>query len=136
MHRLSSEGTVFRYRLAAVLLLLKWLLIPGSIGFMLYALLLGHPELVHAALGVIGFTVVLTIVQWLVAAKCRCPLCIGLPLCHTRTVKNRHAQRLFGSHRLRVAHSIFLKGYFRCPYCGEPTAMEVRERHRRHRSMD
>lgn len=136
MHRLSNEGSVLRYRLAAVLLLLKWLLIPGSLVFLLYTLLLGHLELVPTALGVIGFTVLLTIAQWLTAAKCRCPLCIGLPLCRTRAVKNRHAQRLFGSHRLRVAHSIFFKGYFRCPYCGEPTAMEVREHRRRYRSME
>lgn len=134
MHRLSHEGSVLRFRLAAALLLLKWLLIPGSFAFLGYTLLLGHPELVHTALGVLAFTVVLAIIQWLLASKCRCPLCIGLPLSRNGTVKHRNARRLFGSYRLRVAISVFLKGYFRCPYCGEPTAMEVRERGTRRHS--
>jgi hypothetical protein len=131
MHRLSSEGSIFRFRLAATLLWIKWLLIPGSSVFLLYTILMDHRELVMAALGVIALTVVVAILQWIVSARCRCPLCMGLPLSHTATVKNRKVPRLFGSHRLRVSLSIFLKGYFRCPYCNEPTAMEVRERHHR-----
>lgn len=134
MHRFSNEGSVFRFRLAAVLLLAKWSLVPISITFLLYTILLDHRELVIAALGVIGLTVVVAIIQWLTSSRCRCPLCIGLPLSRTATVKNRNAQRLFGSHRLRVAHSVFFKGYFRCPYCNEPTAMEARERGRGHGS--
>lgn len=132
MHRLSNEGSVFRFRVAAVLLLVKWLLVPASLASLLYTILLDHRELILVSLGVIGLTVVVAILQWVVSARCRCPLCIGLPLSRTATVKNRNAQRLLGSHRLRVAHSIFLKGYFRCPYCNEPTAMEVRDRHHRH----
>ena len=132
MHRLSNEGSVLRFRIAAVLLLAKWLLVPASVGFLLYTILLDHRELILVSLGVIGLTVVVAIIQWMVSSRCRCPLCIGLPLSRTATVKNRNAPRLLGSHRLRVAHSIFLKGYFRCPYCNEPTAMEVRERHHRH----
>ncbi|MBN8460748.1 MAG: hypothetical protein J0M04_23195 [Verrucomicrobia bacterium] len=131
MHRLSNEGSVLRFRVAAALLLVKWLLVPASLASLLYTILLDHRELILVSLGVIGLTVVVAILQWLVSARCRCPLCIGLPLCRTATVKNRNAQRLLGSHRLRVAHNIFLKGYFRCPYCNEPTAMEVRDRHHR-----
>jgi len=29
---------------------------------------------------------------------------------------------------LRVASAIMLKNEFHCPYCGEPTKMEVRDR--------
>lgn len=127
MHRLSNEGSLLRFRFAAVLMLVKWPLVPGSLGFLLHALALGHAELIYSALGVIALTVLLFIIQWLVSMKCRCPLCVGLPLCNTGAVRNRNARPLFGSYRLRVAQSIVLKGYFRCPYCAETTAMEVRE---------
>lgn len=115
-------------------MLVKWPLVPGSLGFLLCALVLENVELIYSALGVIGLTVLLFIIQRLVSAKCRCPLCVGLPLCHTGAMRNRNARRLFGSYRLRVAQSIFLKGYFRCPYCGETTAMEVRQRGTQRRS--
>ena len=134
MHRLPNEGSLLRFRVAAVLILLKWPLVPGSLGFLLYALALGQPELIYSALGVIALTALMFIIQWLVATKCRCPLCIGLPLCNTGAMRNRNARRLFGSYRLRVALSTVMKSYFRCPYCGEPTVMEVRERGARRRS--
>ena len=31
-----------------------------------------------------------------------------------------------GSHRLRVALAILFKNQFRCPYCNESTALELR----------
>lgn len=132
MHRLPHEEYLSRYRLAAGLLLLKWMMIPASFGFLGYALFHGQRDAVHLALGLLGLTVALFIFQWLLAARCRCPLCLGLPLAHKACSKHRNATRLFGSYRLRVAHSIAWKGFFRCPYCGESTAMEVRQ-HRRDR---
>ncbi|MCF7732188.1 MAG: hypothetical protein K9N23_10895 [Akkermansiaceae bacterium] len=134
MHRLPNNGSLLRFRFAAVLILLKWPLIPGSLGFLLYALVLERAGLIYSALGVSALTVLMFIIQWLVATKCRCPLCVGLPLCNTGAMRNRNARRLFGSYRLRVAQSIVMQGHFRCPYCGESTAMEVRERGTRRRS--
>lgn len=128
MHRLPHEEYVIRFRVAAALLLVKWLMIPAVAGLLGYALFHGKRDLVHLALGMGGVTVVLFIWQWLVAARCRCPLCLGLPLAHKACVKNRTATRLWGSYRLRVAHAIFWQGCFRCPYCGETTVMEVRQR--------
>jgi hypothetical protein len=45
--------------------------------------------------------------------------------------KHRSAKTLLGSHRLRVAVSLLCTGRFRCPYCGEPTLLEVRYPRRR-----
>ena len=54
----------------------------------------------------------------------------GHPLAHKACVMHRNTRRLFGSYRLRVAMAVVFLGWFRCPYCGEPTAIAVR--HRRH----
>ena len=40
---------------------------------------------------------------------------------------NRRTGHVVDGH-LRVALAILFKGSFRCPYCNEPTAMEVRDR--------
>jgi hypothetical protein len=130
MHRLPHEEYLLRYRMAAALLLFKWLMIPVSFAFLLYSLVVGERALVFLALGLIGLTVMLFVSQWLLASRCRCPLCLGQPLARKACSKNRNATRLFGSYRLRVAHSIMWQGCFRCPYCGEPTVMEVRHHHR------
>ena len=50
------------------------------------------------------------------------------PLSNRGCARNRNAYRLFGSYKLAVAGSILLRNSFRCPYCGEPTAMVARTR--------
>ena len=128
MHSLPHEEQLFRYRVTAALLLLKWLIIPAALVFLGYSLVVGDRNQVHLALGLMGFALALLIVQWVLAARCRCPLCLGPPLARKACVKHRSATRLFGSYRLRVAHSIVWKGCFRCPFCGETTVMQVRQR--------
>jgi hypothetical protein len=130
MHRLPHEQHLFRYRLASALLLVKWLIIPGSLAFLGHAVIVGNRDRVHLALGLVALTLMVLVVQWFIATKCRCPLCLGTPLARKACVMHRNATRLFGSYRLRVAHSIIWKGYFRCPFCGETTLMEVRQRRR------
>lgn len=134
MHRLPTQQSVNRFRLAAFLLLLKVLLVPGSLALLAYTLIIGERDLIHIAFGVVGGTVFLSFIQWITAGRVRCPLCLGLPLAHSACVKNHSARRFFGSFRLRVALSVILEGTFRCQYCGESTAIEVRRRHRRRRS--
>lgn len=135
MHSLPHGEQLFRYRVTAVLLLLKWLIIPAALVFLGYSLVHAHWNQVggdwnhvYLALGLMGFALALLIVQWVLAARCRCPLCLGPPLARKACVKHRSATRLFGSYRLRVAHSIVWKGCFRCPFCGETTVMQVRQR--------
>jgi len=130
MHRLRSQHTVSRFRFVAMLLLCNRLLMAVAPVLLIYSLTLGDGDLTDLALGLMAACLLITIVQWLSAARLRCPLCLGSPLAHSFCVKNRHARRLLGSYRLRVALSIMMEASFRCPYCGEFTA--IRARRRRH----
>lgn len=126
MHRLPSQYAVNRFRAAAWLLAIKWLLAAGALLVMGYALFVHDTGLVIVSLGVFMFCGVIAIMQWLIAARARCPLCLTQPVAVRGCATNRNAKRLFGSHRLRVAISIILHNYFRCPYCGEMTALKIR----------
>ena len=131
MHRLPNQQAVSRFRLAALLLLCNRLLIVSLPGLLVYSLIIAELNLTHFSLALVGVSVLLTIILWVLVARLRCPLCIGLPLAISGSVRSRRARRLFGSYRLRVAIAILMKGHFRCPYCGEFTSVEVRRR--RHR---
>ena len=130
MHRLPSQQSVSRFQLLALLVIGTRLLIAAAPVLLVYSLIAGDRGLTHNALWLLGFTVLVTVIQWLGASRARCPLCLGLPLAHNGCVKNRNAKRLLGSYRLRVACSILMAGRFRCPYCGELTAIAVRRRRR------
>lgn len=102
--------------------------LPIGLGFLGYGFYMSDYEWFKWA-GVsvlIGLFVLL--ITFVMSSKLRCPLCMMPPLQNRRCSKHRTVKRLFGSHRLSVAHSILFKDSFRCPYCGEPTAMEVRQR--------
>lgn len=128
MHRLPSSRVLLRFRTSAALLLAKWLLIPCAAGVLIHALVWHHPSQIWLGLGLVGLSVALGIWQRLAAAGCRCPLCLGLPLSRSGASRHWKARPLFGSYRLRVANAIIFRESFRCPYCGEPTAMEARNR--------
>lgn len=78
------------------------------------------------ALGVLAMLV--TFIQWIIAQRARCPLCLTPVLAVKGCAKHRSARTFIGSYRLRVALAILFKDRFHCPYCHEPTAMEVRNR--------
>ena len=128
MHRLPNQKSVARFRFVALLLLASRLLMAASPVLLVCALIDGDRELTHLALALIGAALLLTIIQYFGAARCRCPLCLGPPLAHIACIKSRNARRWLGSYRLRVAISVMLEGEFRCPYCGEFTAIAVRRR--------
>ncbi len=75
----------------------------------------------------IGF-VPLAIIQWVNAQSAKCPLCITPVLANKNCSRNRNAKTLLGSYRLHTSLYIIFSNHFRCPYCNEPTAMEVRKR--------
>lgn len=76
-------------------------------------------------------TAIVALLQWMTSSKATCPLCHAKALASNRYSKHRTAKKLFGSYRLRVACSVILKKYFRCPSCGEPTAIQIRLTDRR-----
>ena len=121
---------MIRFRLAALLLLGKWLLIAAFGGLLAYAMWVVNLNLARLAIALLGLAMLIALAQWYIASRARCPLCIGFPLAHNACVTHRDTRRLFGSYRLSVAMSVVFLGRFRCPYCGESTAIEVR--HRRH----
>lgn len=130
MHRLPNPHSVSRFRFAAFLLLVKWLLLFGSAGLLPYSLVVGNRDLTHLAIGLLGLALLTLVLQWLVAARARCPLCIGHPLAHKACATHRNVRRFCGSYRFHVALSVIFRGCFRCPYCGEATVVAVRHRHR------
>lgn len=128
MHRLPSQSAVVRFRVTAYLLVIATLLIFGSLAFLGYSLFLNQRDHLILASSLIGAGVIIMIIHWISAARARCPLCLTPSLAKKSCSKNRGAQRFLGSYRLKVATSIILTNSFRCPYCNEPTVLEVRQR--------
>ncbi|MEX1048263.1 MAG: hypothetical protein WED15_01955 [Akkermansiaceae bacterium] len=128
MHCFRSKAVLFRFQIAALLLCLKWLLIPATLGLLLYSLLVLDRDLTIIALLLGALIISVAILQRLLAARTRCPLCMTEVLATKRCAKHRGARKFLGSYRLRVASGILFKDSFLCPFCHEPTAMEVRDR--------
>jgi len=128
MHRFPSKSVILRFRFSAVLFILRCALLVLGIPLLLWSMLMDIRESFYIAVGMLGFFPVAIILQWLAATKARCPLCFAQPLIHSGCVKSRKVRRLFFSYRLQVSLTSLLKGYFRCPYCGEPSEMKARER--------
>lgn len=128
MHRLRSKSTIYRFRVAALLLCLKCILMPACGILLIYSIIIHDDELTLWSMGLIILTTLMVILQWLIAARTSCPLCLTPVLAVKNCMKHRHARTFLGSHRLRVALGVLFKNSFRCPYCHEPTALEVRDR--------
>jgi hypothetical protein len=128
MHRLPSRLTIFRFRCAAILLCAKCVLAPIAVGILLLSTLTGDPSHAQLGVGLALLTLLIALLQWLMAARTSCPLCMTPVLAKKHCMTHRHARPLFGSYRLRVACAILFRNTFHCPYCHEPTAMEVREK--------
>lgn len=122
-----------RFRVAALLLWLNLLLIVVTLAAFVQAFMERTLEQVAIAIGVMLTYLLSSCIQWVLAAQTKCPLCITPVLATKNCSKNKKAKRFFGSYRLRVATSLLLRNYFRCPYCSEPTQLTVRPRGSRHR---
>ncbi|MFT4176118.1 MAG: hypothetical protein QM627_05630 [Luteolibacter sp.] len=119
-----------RFRLSALLVLMIALGIPSAIGVLVYSLVIENREISWIAIGMFGGLAICAAWQWLLANHAKCPLCHVPSISHKRCSRHRNAKRLFGSFRFRVAASILLQNSFRCPYCGERSALELRRHHR------
>ena len=128
MHRFPSKSTIHRFRIVAFLLCFRCLATPMIAGLLIYSLIKVDHELTMVALGLGVVCVAMGLMQWLLAGRTRCPLCMTSVLASRGCAKHRNARTLLGSYRLRVALAILFRGAFHCPYCHEPAAMEVRSR--------
>ncbi len=130
MHRFQSPSTIARFRYTSFLLCFKYLLIPAALGLLGYSIFRNNRELTYVGIGLGGLAVLVAILQWIVGAKTRCPLCMTPVMAANGCSKNRKALKLLGSYRLRVAVSVVFKGWFRCPYCNEPSVLQLRTKSR------
>lgn len=128
MHRFSSKSAIVRLKLASLLLFLKYLCGVAAGGILVYSLVQDDSQLTWIAIGGGVLTLVVVILQWLFAAKTRCPLCLTPVLATKGCSKHRNSKTFLGSYRLRVALGVLFKGRFYCPYCNEPSVLEVRQR--------
>lgn len=128
MHKLPSSDTLRRFRVASLLILVMFVALPSAVGFALAGMLLEEMRWFVFAGVSVGIVLFCLTVNLALGARLRCPLCMVPPLQNRGCSKHRIAGRMLGSYRLKVAHSIMFKDSFRCPYCGEPTSMEVRQR--------
>ena len=128
MHHPRSISASRRLRLASFLLLGNRLLILPAIGILLVSFYASDQQLViyGSILVVISFLLILD--QWITASRAGCPLRRTPVLSPLGTIKHGKAKLFLGSYPLRVALAITFKEQLRCPYCNEPTVMEVRER--------
>lgn len=117
-----------RFRIASALVILMFLMVPVAIGFALGGLLLNEHRMFLFAAIAAALWLVCLVLNFAQNGRLRCPLCMVPPLQNRGCSKHRSAKTMLGSHRLKVAHSIIFADSFRCPYCGEPTTMEVRQR--------
>lgn len=131
MHRLSSHFALWRFTIASLLVVLMFLSAPVALAFVGYGLVSKKYGCLAIAGTVVVAGLVCGILNFIVSARLRCPLCTVQPLIDRRCSKHKSARKLLGSYRLKVALSILHKSCFICPYCGEPTAMQVREHRRR-----
>ncbi len=130
MHRFHSKSVIFRLRFAALLLFLQYLLPVATLAVLIHSILTNDRQMALVAM-VLGLVCLVDIVmQCIVARKALCPLCMTAVLASRRCSKHRNAKKLVGSHRLPVAVDLWSKGSFTCPYCHEPSILEVRERRR------
>lgn len=128
MHHPRTISDVRRLRLASLLLLGNRLLTLTAGSLLLVSFFANDQHMMVFGSILVATSLVLIIAQWIVASHAGCPLCRTPVLAHMGCVKHRNARRLLGSYKLRVALAIMFKERFRCPYCNEPTAVEVRER--------
>lgn len=127
MHHPRSISAARRLRLASQLLLANRLLIPIAGGSIIVSLFANDRLLLIYGVVVATISVLLLVSQWIAASQASCPLCRTRVLAPLSCMKHRQARPFLGSYQLRVALAIVFKGRFRCPYCNESTAMEVRE---------
>jgi hypothetical protein len=115
-------------RITAFLICLKCLMTPLSAAVFFYGFASHRENMIITGLALVFATVLLVIAQWMFAARTNCPLCLTPVMMSKGCAKHRRARRFLGSHRLYVALGVLFTGGFRCPYCGEPSVLEVRER--------
>jgi len=128
MHRYRSLRPIIWIRLSSIFYLLSLLYSFALFGFTFYAVLHHTHEIMLQLLYGIGGYVSLWILYVWTSSLSKCPLCRSGPMSSKRCARHRSARKIFGSYRLTVALSVIFLNRFRCPYCGESTRLQVKEK--------
>ena len=128
MHRYRSIRHIIWIRLCSIFFLLSLLYSFVLLGFTFYAVLQHTHEIMLQLLYGIGIYVALWILYVWTSSLSKCPLCRSGPMSSKGCAKHRNARKILGSYRLTVALSVLFLNRFRCPYCGESTRLQVKEK--------
>lgn len=126
MHHPRHSRIIRNFRWAAFLLILKRVVLLAAVPSWATAVLAHRHVWAYVGFGCILTGIILGVLQRLFSASAKCPLCMMSPLGRSGCVKHRRVRSFFGSKRLLVAFSILFRGWFRCPYCNEPTGMSLK----------
>ena len=125
MHQLHSISDVRRLRLASLLLLGNRLLMLTAMSMLLVSIFANDQYLMVFGSILVAASFVLIIALWIVASHAGCASCRASVLGPVGCVKHPRARRLLESNKLQAALAMMFKERFRCPYCNEPTAMQL-----------
>lgn len=126
MHKLPNKTSIIRFRVAALMVCVKTLLIFATILVYACSFITQLQELATIGLLLAGSIVILFPIRLAITSTCQCPLCRVPVLSGKGCSKSTKAKSFLGSYRLRVALQILLKNRFRCPYCNETTEIKSR----------
>lgn len=126
MHRPQSINQIYRFRIAAVLICARCILLSAAFVLMLTGVCIYDPYLIYIGTGAGISGGFLAIIQWMVARKAKCPLCQTPILADKACSRHREAKTMFGSYHARVTLAIIFKNQFCCPYCNERTRLQQR----------
>jgi hypothetical protein len=126
MHKLPNRSSTIRFRLAALLICAKTILIFSTLAIYAYAFVTHNREFAMIGLILTAAVLAVFLFRFLFASSCHCPLCRVPVLSQNSCSKNNKARNLLGSYRLRIALQILFKNRFRCPYCNETTELKPR----------
>lgn len=128
MHRYRSIRPIIWLKISTLLYLFSHFYTFALIGFAFYAILHDSREIMLQLLyGIILYALCWFLYLW-TSSLTNCPLCRSGPMSSKGCAKHRNAKSMLGSYRLMVALSVLFLRRFRCPYCGESTALEVKAR--------
>jgi len=126
MHAFRSKSDVLRFALSAWLLIALWCVAPTAIILLFTACFTVEYDWMLRSLFATSAAGIVCLTWLWLAHRARCPLCIARPLFPNSCSLHRRAPVWLGSYRLPVAASVVFRGRFRCPFCGETTAMRAR----------
>ena len=114
-----------------MLFVAKCVLVPVTTVVLAWAVITSNMELAFIGLVMAGLSILILVLHWVVAARANCRFCITPVMAAKGCSLNRKAKSFLGNYQLRVALAVLFTGGFRCPYCGEPSILEVRQRRMR-----